>query len=244
MVSIHVCKTSFVKPTQRLADSSVYLNLFDVERGLAWKCLLRVLEKILCVLKCDHRWGKLISPSCLLRILADDSKTMSRNQDCVAQCLNQLMPKRFCGETFLSFWSWNTLGSYGSYLCIVHRNLLWLLVTPAQMHQMAGLHPKLTFTYSLFCFPFSTFIFYQLAEMVMIELGLNALENWAVPLHPSKCFNEVAELDLFVFVLLKQPDGLYSSTKTWVHAAFFCMHDTCMLVCVCVCVNMHVYEIG
>jgi hypothetical protein len=59
----------------------------------------------------------------------------------------------------------------------VHRNLLWLLVTPAQMHQMAGLHPKLTFTYSLFCFPFSTFIFYQLAEMVMIELGLNALEN-------------------------------------------------------------------
>lgn len=65
------------------------------------------------------------------------------------------------------------------------------------------------------------------------DRAINALENWAVPLHPSKCFNEVAELDLFVFVLLKQPDGLYSSKKTWVHAAFFCMHDTCMLVCVC-----------
>ena len=53
-----------------------------------------------------------------------------------------------------------------------------------------------------------------------------------MPLHPSKCFNKVAELDLLVFVLLKQPDGLYSSTKTWVHAAYFCMHDTCMPLCV------------
>lgn len=61
-----------------------------------------ILEKIWCGRKCDHRWEKLLNPSSLLRTLADDLKTMSRNQDSLAQCLNQIMPKRFRGLFFCS----------------------------------------------------------------------------------------------------------------------------------------------
>ena len=49
------------------------------------------------------RWAQLVNPSSLLRILADDSKTMSRNQDSKPECLNQCKPKRSDGETFHSW---------------------------------------------------------------------------------------------------------------------------------------------